>query len=332
MSKGLDEVWSCANTACLARTNDGSKLSWIVCGICEKTFDTKCQGIEDKNFKALSLRADFFWLCKTCMLKHVISEGKIELDSSSNQIEIRDSVKDMDEKIEALLKKNSMVVDELKEIKNSLGVVEKSVEKEGNMSEELTQIISQSQTKWSDIVKHNINEERKVTVEHVKKALTEISDSDKESELRSRGIVIYNAEEKKVASSAVQKNADIKLIEKLLKTLGCENSTINEAFRMGRFDESRIEAGRFRPIKLRLSLSSDRDRVLKSLYKLKNADPELAKLSIREDLSLHQRNELNEKLKEAKSLTQNSTDKIFRVRGSPGNYRIIELAKKSVRV
>jgi len=266
--------------------------------------------------------------------KNLILPDKLsDKDYSPVLKDVSENVSDIGRDMEELIRGQKDILAQINDLKHSVGEVGKFVnEKEEVLnSEGVNDIIKQSHTEWSEIVKKNLKDQSKVTIDHVKQALTEISENDKEKELRSRGIVIYNAEERNT-SAALQKNADTKLIEDLLGTLGCENSAISEMFRMGRFDESRVAMGRFRPIKLRLSLNSDRDRVLKCLFKLKNANPELAKLSIREDLSVEQRNELNEKLKEAKRLTENSQDKIYRVRGTPGKYRFVEQPKKSVAV
>ena len=63
---------------------------------------------------------------------------------------------------------------------------------------------------------------------------------------------------------------------------------------------------------------------MNNLSKLRHAPKELNTLSIREDLNYEQRQELNKKIEEAKALSQGLENSIFRVRDSPGNYRLVQ--------
>ena len=64
-----------------------------------------------------------------------------------------------------------------------------------------------------------------------------------------------------------------------------------------------------------------------SLSKLRDAPEFLNKLSISPDLLREERDELNEKLREANKLTSESPNLIFKVKGTPGNYRFIKILK-----
>ena len=64
-----------------------------------------------------------------------------------------------------------------------------------------------------------------------------------------------------------------------------------------------------------------------NLSKLRDAPEFLKKLSISPDLSREERDELIEKLREAKQLTSESPNLIFKVKGTPGNYHFIKILK-----
>ena len=64
-----------------------------------------------------------------------------------------------------------------------------------------------------------------------------------------------------------------------------------------------------------------------NLSKLRGAPEFLKRLSISPDLSKEERAELNDKLREAKQITSESPNLIYKVKGSPGNYHFIKINK-----
>jgi hypothetical protein len=120
---------------------------------------------------------------------------------------------------------------------------------------------------------------------------------------------------------------DEDLVKELLDFLDCDVTELLSVNRLGKFLADRIAENRFRPLKVRLRSSAARDKVLSSLSKLKHAPSHLNALSIRQDLNFDQRQELNDKIREAKELSRNKTDSIYRVRGSPGDYKLVEVRK-----
>ena len=173
----------------------------------------------------------------------------------------------------------------------------------------------------------NMNMNTQLTVQTVKKALDEISEKDKEMELRSRGIVVYKAPETNRVYKEDRKKDDYELIRDLLYQIKCNEIDILSVDRLGTYDEDRMRDNKPRPIKVRFHSKEDRDQVLKNLHHLKYAFGTLRALSIRQDLSLQQRNELNAKLKDAYERTSASPTTVYRVRGGPGNYTLKEFPK-----
>ena len=195
---------------------------------------------------------------------------------------------------------------------------------EANLSQEINKIKTEIPAKagktWAGAVSSIPAVNEVVTVHQVKKALIEVSQHDKEMELRSRGIVVYRAPESMKASREERKDDDLSLMKELLYQISCEDAEIISTDRLGKFDEDRENQGKHRPIKVRFKASTDRDRVLKSLSRLRDAEPRLKRLSIRQDLNDSQRAELKVKLAEAYAKSQDSEFTIYRVRGSPGDY------------
>ena len=136
---------------------------------------------------------------------------------------------------------------------------------------------------------------------------------------------MYRAPESQGITREERKAADMNIIKDLVAHIKCEDVEIISTDRLGKYDESRESQGKHRPIKVRFSKNSD--RVLRSLSILKDADPMLKRLSIRQDLNDSQRAELKAKLALAYAQTNASKYTIFRVRGSPGDYFLKQFPK-----
>ena len=200
-----------------------------------------------------------------------------------------------------------------------------------NLSQEINKVTKEIPLKasktWASVTNQTPAINEAVTVNQVKKALIEVSEYDKEMEIRSRGIVVYRAPESQGITREERKAADMNIIKDLVAHIKCEDVEIISTDRLGKYDEERVSQGKHRPIKVRFTKNSDRDKVLKSLSRLKDADPMLKRLSIRQDLNDSQRAELKAKLGEAYAKTNASKFTIFRVRGSPGDYFLKQFPK-----
>ena len=153
-----------------------------------------------------------------------------------------------------------------------------------------------------------------------------MNSGDQEKDLRTRGIAVYRAKE--TTLQAPENNDDADLMKELIKFLGGEEEKMVSVNRLGKFSQERIEEQKYRPLKVRFKTQEARDYVLKNLYKLKNAPPSIRTLSIRQDLNLEQRQELSQKVKEAKEKSEGLVDSFYRVKGSPGDYKLVKITKK----
>ena len=137
--------------------------------------------------------------------------------------------------------------------------------------------------------------------------------------------MVYRAEESiRHNDDVAGPNVDEALIKELLRFLECDVDQLLSVNRLGRFNAENIAQRRFRPLKVRFKTNEARDQVLNNLSKLRHAPKELNTLSIRQDLNYEQRQELNKKIEEAKALSQGLENSIFRVRGSLGNYHLVQ--------
>ena len=124
-----------------------------------------------------------------------------------------------------------------------------------------------------------------------------------------------------------RKKDDLQLIEKLFGELEVDYEP-KQCFRLGRFDkEAGPDTRKPRPLKIIMNSQEEQAQVMMNLSKLRDAPEFLKKLSISPDLSREEQDELNEKLREAKQLTSESPNLIFKVKGTPGNYHFIKILK-----
>ena len=337
------------------KTNSTKKeLSWIDCAGCGHHFDTKCQRIKPAEFKVFNERADALWLCKDCIVIMCPERGFISalrtflppaMDSPTELDDVMVEIKVLQTKLETMQIEQAAIkttvdglqTDVMEQLPTDIKTQsDKKLNEIGlNLSsklEDFSQRIPPLNGKdWADILKQDTPTRPpsvNVTVQSLKQALAEAKEADEESEVRSRGIVVYRAEETynpNEKDDQRQKNADEDLIRRLLERLECDEYQLESVFRLGKFDQERVAEKKFRPLKVRFLSSEARDKVLNSLSKLRNAPKDLNALSIRQDLNYHQRQELNNKIKEAKEQSKDLTDGVFRVRGTPGNYYLLEI-------
>ena len=344
------EIWTCQN--CLKSSDNKPELKWLMCALCEGKFDSKCQNVKANQVSALTDRKDMFWVCQICMPKYCPdpnrrvlkltkktpdeAQGKpkeIDLNTLFEKIE---EVRDAQLSIEATI--NTIHTDVIEtapksiseDVQEKIEAIQESLSTQlKNSVEELPAKIEQRPT-FAAILKTDGQPRapNPVSVNDLKQALIEATEEDKEKELRSRGIVVYRAPEKvRADNEPQQKDVDEQLIKGLVRFLECDPEEISSVDRLGRFSTENIGKERYRPLKVRFKTNKTRDEVLASLSKLRHSDEHLKKLSIRQDLNLQQRTELNNKIKEAKELSQSRPDFVFRVRGTPGNYKLVEFKR-----
>ena len=347
-----EEVWTCKGCRKDSKTSK-SKLNWIVCAGCEATFEIKCQGLKAADYTALKSRDDILWLCPECLIVMCPKIGVISKLNLPTQVTSEPDLEDIMSQVRVLQVKleslgntqlamkttlDGLQTDVMEQLPTDLKEqLENKVDKaEDSLADKIADLAKQipNPKTWANILKQDAPAApQKITVECLKQALVEAKDVDEEQEIRSRGIVVYRAKEKiwpneEANGSFAQKAEDDALIKNLLTFLDCNVDDLESVNRLGNFSAEKITQSRFRPLKVRFSSQEARDKVLQSLSKLRKAPPELNILSIRQDLNYYQRKELNEKIKEARELSADREDSVFRVRGSPGNYYLLEIKKK----
>ena len=142
---------------------------------------------------------------------------------------------------------------------------------------------------------------------------------EQEKEKRSCNFIIHGLEEK---GENAEEN-DAVMVELFLQKI---NADVKPAkfYRLGKSTSNKN-----RPLKVEMGSNFERDAVMYNLKHLKGTEEELGKLSIKEDLTRSEREQVKKFVNIAKERNASDTSHHWVVRGSPKNgLRLLKLAKK----
>ena len=150
----------------------------------------------------------------------------------------------------------------------------------------------------------------------MKKAMRDAKNDDKieESDIdrRKKNIIIHGAEEIGIDVDEI-KTEDSKFVKAILQKLEvvCEPKSIT---RLGEPNDKKM-----RPIKITMKSVEDKSKVMKNLRHLKGTENEFGRLSVKDDYTNTEREEIKSWVQKAKDKSANDADRIYKVRGDPKN-------------
>jgi len=162
------------------------------------------------------------------------------------------------------------------------------------------------------------------TREHADKLRMERLEQE-DIESRRCNIILYRVPESNEVLAEDRKKNDIKFCEQFLRSfsVGFDNDDIRKVQRLG----SRAEA-HIRPILIQLGTRHMKNLIMESLYKIKSMDAKFKSLIVAHDMTKKQREECKSLVAEAKAKSdEESGDWIYKVRGQPGQMRIIKIRR-----
>ena len=133
-----------------------------------------------------------------------------------------------------------------------------------------------------------------------------------EQERRATNIIIYGFNEKRDDNVSIQDH-DKDLMNSFLQTIEVDVIP-KQILRLGR-----ETAGKTRPLKVVMKNSEEKDKIMSSLNKLKNADESLRGISVRDDYTIEERNLIKTMTEEAKRKNEVENVTHWKVRGTPKN-------------
>lgn len=127
---------------------------------------------------------------------------------------------------------------------------------------------------------------------------------------------------------------DLSFCEQFLLALGNTGSGVNQedikkVFRLGKINESDGSPSSPRPLVVQLTSWRAKNLVMASLYKIKSLNAKFKHITVGHDLTKKQRNEVKVLVEEAKSKSDSeSGDYVYKVRGLPGQWRVVRYGKQ----
>src|SRR6267154_393378 len=191
----------------------------------------------------------------------------------------------------------------------------------GSIKNELTpswaSLVSQEVTHQFERVSKDVSSVQSV-LDDTRKMATE----ERERESRSHNIIIYRVPESDIKEDRPKDDKTF-CLELLNVVLGVDTSDSElSIFRVGKKDTNN------RPLMVKFREKTLKNRVMENLSKLKNADQRFKNISITHDLTLNERADLKILLEEAKKKQIEETGEyIWRVRGLPGQLKLVKLKK-----
>lgn len=315
----------------------------LQCEVCEGWWHAKCEGIGEEGYKVLQME-NTHWYCIGC------NKGIGKIIAAVNKVQKKQErcdkeVKEMRDSQEGLIQWQTTAESVIDKLKGELEshtheIVEiREAIKEFNNSLQQQQQDSQKQLEsddslWSTVVNRHVEKK----IENVKEEIHEAQrtvleakmhiDEEKEKDKRKKNIIIYRMPESTAAGFDGRRKDDLEFCQHLVQdALGIEGDgeMIQNVIRLGKKEQSRV-----RPLLVMFKEVGIKNEVMESLGKLAEADEKFRSLSVSHDLTQKEREECKEMVAEAKDRQQQDTsgEWVYRVRGSPGNMKIVRLKKR----
>ena len=149
---------------------------------------------------------------------------------------------------------------------------------------------------------------------------------EQEREARAANIIIHGLTE--APDTLGGKEVDSEVIMEFLKTIEINSVPVS----VSRIGGKRPVSDKPRPLKIRMKNQGDKESVMSNLNKLKEAPENMRKISVTDDYTNEEREEIRKKVNEAKNKTEleGNGKYIFKVRGTPKNGLVVRRFAKAV--
>ena len=348
----------------------------IMCESCKLWFHVKCVGINLKLYDLLQLEGakQIHWFCSQCDSKVMeicnitvrcekIEKELIELKYEINNKADKDTVikslqefnnlkvtlhkdveKDMNKikaEVDSELQKIHMVVDDLHTELNSVKNINKAVD----FNEIVKQQMEDEVRKNAEFTEKIVEDKLKITSKAVEEMSNKFQESksyfeeEQDKEIRRNNIIIYRMPEHlEVSIPEERKVLDKRFVLNLFNNMqaGIIEEDVRATLRLGRLTVQGFAdtaTGRAtanpRPVLVQFTNRMAKNLVMNNLYKLKNLEEKFKNLSIAHDMTKQERKECKDLVEEAKKQSAEDTtgNYIYRARGAPGAMQIVRLRK-----
>ena len=256
----------------------------------------------------------------------------------------------MQERDEAL-RKNHKLTMELKNLRKRLAKIEAS-KKEATITEKITTGSTNDNSGDQNVIGRRKDRSRKTNTT-MEKPIAEMTPTQPELQNKEEFLESVTKVLEQVIDSKLKENMTEKKTVRRLKNMRAKNLIIHGLSKQStRSDEALVKEifdvvqvqyavksiarlgntkpGSIQPLKIVMNNVDAKQKFLKSLHRLKDAGPNLCKISITDDYTIHERKEIATWIMKAKERTAADTGgNVWKVRGSPNrNLRLVKMKVK----
>ena len=334
----------------------GERDSGVQCEMCEAWFHASCSGV-DEIYSMLGKNENLHWFCNQCSknVKKTLLNlarmddrvNKVELDITTMRSEFDTKIGGVNKEIEVLRNEKSKVGHDLNKLKEvddkELSRVSDEIMSVRKQMEECVNAtnVEEQEATWASVASQQVDVKLGIvdsevqminkSLEEAKKATVELQDK----ETRRNDIVMYRVPESTEVTAEARNVQDKRFCEQLLFGLqvGIAEEDIRKVMRLGRRVEpesarSAESADNARPILIQLGSRTAKNLIMESLYKLKSMEAKFRKVVVAHDMTKLERDDCKALVNEAKVKTENdSGDWVYRIRGPPGQMRIVKMRR-----
>jgi hypothetical protein len=311
----------------------------IQCDICDGWWHPLCAGIKSEICEFLGQNKQVHWYCIKCNsgVGTLIKEIKKMQD---RLLAVEENARKVTNKMDSLRESICKEVDIImQDVKKELNERPAELEIRQMIAEEMKKLNEKtgSGPSWSEIVSKEVGSRLTVMADDlsvVQKGVIETKEKIIENEdklKRLNNIIMYNVEESRATSQADRNNDDMEFCARLMKTVlkvGYEKGDISKVVRLGKKSEDTSDVTSKRPLLVEFGNAHVKNVVMTNVTNLRLANDEFKGVSISHDMTINERQQCKDLVEEARKIqSQELGNFVYRVRGLPGQMKIVKFSK-----
>lgn len=306
----------------------GESDKGLQCELCDAWFHCKCIAIKEELYELMQEQEGMHWFCKTCN-SGAEKMLQIVLKMQANLEKVEKEVKDIKEGLtETRLGLEGRIEKCEQRIRALGGDVNDMQEKAKEQMDE-----KQQGKLWSDIVRVQVDDKFGKVEGEMSKVMNSLQESkerlqdERDHDSRMNNAIIHRVVESKADTSEMRYAEDLQFCLGLMQDaleMDIDKNDIKKISRLGKKGEG------VRPLLVQFKSKVTKNGLMESLQKLRNAESMYKNLSIVHDMTKKERDECRKLVLEAKQKEESVGtvgEWIFRVRGMPGNMKIVKLKR-----
>ena len=308
--------------------DNNDNVDLIKCNVCGKWVCEECNDIAISKVKPIMNKCHtLYFVCKGC--DKMLLDSTVSRDLSTSEVEEeRQNHVEKKENSDLLKSLQTMFDTKIIQIESKLeelidNKLDKKMDEINTLSENFKEqahasvITTLEKRTYSDAL-----QDPKDFRQILQQTRNEERVEEREKEKRSKNFIIHGLAEEG-DDSAVIKDNDTKIIARFLEKMGIESEP--ESFsRLGKPNE-----GKKRTLKIVMKTNHEKEKVLGNLNGLKNTVEEFGRISVTDDYTINEREEIKSWIKKAEEKSAQDPEQVYKVRGNPKNgLRLVSFARR----